>query len=272
MSNIPKKVIKAADKAADALDKLTARHLDRLEAMLQAIQEQMIDLAARISVEHGIILGPQWTMEQLAAIQIDLANTIKAEYRPPIKKNIREFSKAEKIAQRYLTAAGISSTFTRVDKDWLKSLKKQTFVEFSQLGYRAESRLVQAVYEASGAGWTPARLRTEIMGIVSGHKDVKGKPLASYVKAYAQDAVMNHYATVHKIKSDVDKVGSFIYSGTVIATTRPFCQSRAGKVYTRKEIEALNNQTWAGKAPGDVFIRRGGYGCRHHWNPVLISN
>jgi histone H3/H4 len=57
----------------------------------------------------------------------------------------------------------------------------------------------------------------------------------------------------------------FFYVGPVDAKTRPFCLKHVGKVYTRDEIDALDN----GQI-GDVFISGGGYNCRHVFKRVSV--
>jgi hypothetical protein len=38
---------------------------------------------------------------------------------------------------------------------------------------------------------------------------------------------------------------------------------------TEKQIRNIwNSQTWQGKKPGDPFVVRGGYNCRHMFVPV----
>jgi hypothetical protein len=59
------------------------------------------------------------------------------------------------------------------------------------------------------------------------------------------------------------------YSGGIVAESRPFCRQHAGDVLTEAEIRRIwSSQTWAGKQPGDPFVVRGGYNCRHQWIPV----
>ena len=41
------------------------------------------------------------------------------------------------------------------------------------------------------------------------------------------------------------------------------------KTFTEEEINSKWQGSWAGKAPGDPFIVRGGYNCRHHWLPIV---
>lgn len=55
----------------------------------------------------------------------------------------------------------------------------------------------------------------------------------------------------------------FAYMGPVDARMRPFCRARIGKVYTRTEIDAMDN----GQLP-NPFLTAGGYNCRHAWMRV----
>lgn len=55
----------------------------------------------------------------------------------------------------------------------------------------------------------------------------------------------------------------FWYAGPADAIVRPFCRLHLGKVYTRAEIDALDNGQL-----GNVFLTAGGYNCRHLWMPI----
>lgn len=59
-----------------------------------------------------------------------------------------------------------------------------------------------------------------------------------------------------------------IYSGTVMDTTRPWCEKHVNKVFSRAEIEAWKNQDWQGKITVgyDPYLDAGGFQCRHHWS------
>lgn len=59
------------------------------------------------------------------------------------------------------------------------------------------------------------------------------------------------------------------YAGGVVPETRPFCEQMNGRTFTETQIRQIwNTQTWAGKRPGDPFVVRGGYNCRHFLVPV----
>lgn len=59
--------------------------------------------------------------------------------------------------------------------------------------------------------------------------------------------------------------GQFKYTGGLIPTSRPFCTQHNGNIYNETEINRIWSATWQGKAPGDPFVVRGGYNCRHFW-------
>ena len=59
-----------------------------------------------------------------------------------------------------------------------------------------------------------------------------------------------------------------IYSGTVMDTTRPWCENHVNKVFSRDEIDPWKNQSWQGKITigYDPYLDAGGFNCRHHWS------
>ena len=61
----------------------------------------------------------------------------------------------------------------------------------------------------------------------------------------------------------------FTYSGGLIETSRPFCREMLGKSLDIDEIQNIwSSRNWKGKEPGDPFVVRGGYNCRHYWVPI----
>lgn len=60
----------------------------------------------------------------------------------------------------------------------------------------------------------------------------------------------------------------YLYYGNLIRDSRSFCKLRAGKVYTRRQINSWQALSWPGKAPGSIWIQRGGYNCRHFFLPL----
>jgi hypothetical protein len=55
----------------------------------------------------------------------------------------------------------------------------------------------------------------------------------------------------------------YAYVGPVDGIIRPFCLAHVGRVYTKAEIDALDND----QLP-NAFLTGGGYNCRHLWAPI----
>jgi hypothetical protein len=109
-------------------------------------------------------------------------------------------------------------------------------------------------------------------------KFIEGSPqdapfLNRYIKQTTNDAVMTFNAEyIQTIAEDLD-VEHYYYQGTLIADSRPFCVSRAGRYFTTDEVKAWPNlKGWQGRMAGTnsstIFIYRGGYNCRHQLWPV----
>jgi hypothetical protein len=61
-------------------------------------------------------------------------------------------------------------------------------------------------------------------------------------------------------------VQHFLYYGLASNNTRPFCNYHLNKVYTREQIEQMNNGQL-----DPVLIFKGGYNCKHTWLPVDVG-
>ena len=72
-----------------------------------------------------------------------------------------------------------------------------------------------------------------------------------------------------KFRADELGLTSYLYYGSIIKDSRDFCRKHAGKVYTEEQIrEIWANDTGQGRDQGSPFIVRGGYNCRHSWQPI----
>ncbi len=84
---------------------------------------------------------------------------------------------------------------------------------------------------------------------------------------FIRNAQMNYYQSTHIRKAELAGLDEFLYYGNIMATSRAWCIVRAGKVFTREQINAWSGDSWKGKSCAPM-ICRGGYNCRHHWRPV----
>lgn len=97
--------------------------------------------------------------------------------------------------------------------------------------------------------------------------------LKSRLAASVGDAVYttdSAYAIFLMRQRGVDR---FTYMGGTTATSRDFCVKHNNKTYTEREIRTIwRNNSWGGKKPGDPFVTRGGWNCRHYWVPAQGAN
>ena len=123
-----------------------------------------------------------------------------------------------------------------------------------------QNELIQTVVMSAAAGAGIAVLLRQLRPWIKR----AGKSIAN---AWAT-AVQQLESAVLRIRAKAAGIDRFQYVGGTIATTRPFCAKHNGKIYTTKEIDQMWKQTWAGKKPGNAFIVRGGFNCRHFWVAV----
>lgn len=96
-----------------------------------------------------------------------------------------------------------------------------------------------------------------------------GKPgsgmLERYFNTNTFDLFQRLDRSVQNIYAERLGLNYAVYSGTVMDTTRPFCEARVNKVFSRKQIAGWADLQWSGKPKMyDPFMDCGGFNCRHH--------
>lgn len=142
----------------------------------------------------------------------------------------------------------------------VQQLKAQTIDRVIQQINQEQNSVIETVVLAGIAGVVATDL-------VSQTRDLMQKGIAR-IQTQATTGVMQFDTVVTKLRSTEQGVTRWRYVGGVIDTTRPFCASLDGGTFTLEEIQSLWSDTWQGQAPGDPFVVRGGYNCRHFWIPV----
>ena len=106
---------------------------------------------------------------------------------------------------------------------------------------------------------------------LTGIKTKAGTPLSSYASQQIHDSLMGYYSQIEQIKAKDAGIDTYLYYGNLMSSSRAFCITRAGRVFTREQINSWDKQRWKGKKPGSVFVNRGGYNCRHSFMAVRKS-
>ena len=106
--------------------------------------------------------------------------------------------------------------------------------------------------------------------IVQGTKTRDGM-IERYYKQFAYDTFNQTDAAINQHYADSLNLVWFVYEGSLIDTSRPFCRKRAGKVYSTEETERWKcDPELIGKPSGkkcddkyNPLIERGRWNCRH---------
>lgn len=131
---------------------------------------------------------------------------------------------------------------------------------------------IQEVLKANIAGVSDRAMLMETLA-----KFIEGTPeqkpfLERYIKQTTNDSLMVFNREYLQTISEDLGMKHYFYQGTIIGDTRQFCQSRAGKAFTKEEVEKWASMTWDGKMAGTnsttIFSYAGGYNCRHKLWPI----
>ena len=260
--------IKGAASDTKFLGSLAANHEARLLGSIQTLRDNIIGMVNKLdSSSAGKLEGIKVNLKQSQKIHKQMVGQFEKDYNKKVNKMLGDFSQVDKVITRRYKALNESIEFTGIDKVMMDSLKLSTYSQYVQFGEQARNSIASAMYNSVAGGAKMSTLVNTIKGILTGHKDAKGRPMTMYAKGFAQDAVMNYHNQVNIKKGEDAGFTHFLYYGDIIGTSRQFCITRVGKVYNKRQILAWDSLSWKGKA-GPAFSERGGYNCRHHWRPV----
>jgi len=287
---------------ARIIERLGDAHEERLQTALRRLEERVVAIVSAAPTKAGSLFDLEWAIAARTQIQ----SVLEQEYLAEVQAIVDGYDEAVASAQSMLGKYG---AFTEISPDVIRNLKRLSFQGFEAIGNEYLDTLANEIYQNTITGRPVSEsvktLRHAINGIYIESDSVEANRLVDIARngsdaqraeaieklhtLYARDRVGNNlrrYATqmVHDSLMQFDSsivvaagkeagVKKWKYYGSVIMDSREWCRDHAGKSYTEDEIrEMWANNSWAGKAPGDPFIVRGGYNCRHHFRPVFEEN
>ena len=255
--------------------KLTLNHEAQIQRTIADLEAQIIsDIAEHKRLLTSEVFTPE-ILRQKTAISIQLRNDFKKKFQNTFLAKsdslIREYDQIVSEFMKEFGELNIPDKFknlTKVDLEIIKALKKQTFDGFEEVANKYLTEINANVYQNVIAGRSFEDMVRDISGKLTGLEDVAGRPMSSHAGQLAHDSIMQFDAQFVKTKASSAGLTHFRYAGTRITTTREFCKRHIGRVYSEKEIKSIwSNDPEQGRS-GNPFIVRGGYRCRHTWNPV----
>jgi hypothetical protein len=215
-------LITEADKLARIADEMTRQYAVELSRVLRDLERELRTLA--IEAKNGSVSA--------------LARAVRA-------------GRLRKQILTALEAAGYSrlaDTATSFRFDRVLALKQLAQMDVLQQG----EFIAAAVWRTFTRGLFSQRPLNGILDDLATTLDVEQSEARTLY-----DTTVNVFGRqVEAVKSTPSDVYAFM--GPADVKLRPFCRERVGKVYTRQDIDAMDN----GQLP-NVFLTGGGYNCRH---------
>ena len=293
---------KAVDNLEAQHQKLLNDTLRTLEQrVVQAVSKLPVQDGALFNTRLAIEIRPklQQAIEELYLTKAQafindydkIAGTIVATYgKLPIPEEFKQITEADLVTIQQLKKIAFSQ-FENLATEFTNTLAQEVYQStlvgkpitemvqtirdkingiYQQADTKKQKELVNFIQEQKIAGKTNTEdFKTAVDELKQTYgSTVTGANLAVYSSQIVQDALMGFDGQFAKYRADELGLTSYVYYGSVIRDSRDFCVEHANQVFTEEEARALWQQDWQGKSGSDPFLDRGGYNCRHHWQPT----
>lgn len=242
------------------------KSVDTLSNGLTKEIERLVD--KKFSIKAGSISKTTENLKEITRIKIELEKYTAAGL---FTKELKVFEPAFKeIADKILSNY---SSFASVDAKVMANLIKEQSIELVKEQFIAEGVASEVIPELGNIlrasviqGQTIPQTMTAIKELIdsgllpNAAKRITVDGLVTFSREY-----------VGALTKDFDSEW-YLYEGPLRATSRSFCESRAGKYWRKKEVESWASLDWQGKKPGTtkqtIFSLAGGWNCYHILFPV----
>ncbi len=288
----------ANDDYADFLERLTDEHQRRMAGVLQTLEGNITSYVNSAPDTDGKLFDLEWSVQARQEVR----RLMEVDFLSQVQGIIDEYVD---VANRQFAMLSQFGTFTRVAPESIAALQQLSFQGFQAIADQQLDTLATGIYQSTLTGRSKADLIVELRGQINGvyqqsddeearqlvevaqtatgkrqqdavdklhniyARDRLGNNMRRYATQMANDSLAQYSASITKATANEAGVTKFKYYGDVIRDSRQFCRDHVGKTFTEDEINDIWQGSWAGKAPGDPFIVRGGYNCRHHWLPIV---
>ena len=288
-----------------ALDNLEAQHQELLFKTIQRLEREVVSIASELPTRTGELYSTRLAIEIKPRLQQAIEELYLKPVQTFIKDYDKI---AGVIVASYgkLPIPPEFKSITEADLVVIQQLKRLAFTNFQNLGNELANTLAGEVYQSTLVGRSfndmVQTIREKINGIYQFSDNKKAQQLVEYISnnpdgaevdtaidelkqvygrntqgdsfvKYASllvtDSIMGFDGQLAKFRADELGLSSYLYYGSIIKDSRDFCRKHTGKVYTEEQINQIwANDTAQGRDQGSPFIVRGGYNCRHSWQPI----
>lgn len=273
---LPPELERAARESEEALSRMMDLYDRQLFATIQDIEREILRLLRELELgPSGNILKTSANLQRAINAWYAATAFARREIAELSDRWVSQFDSVADFIQRNMEASGIAVSITAVDNQLIGMMRDIAQIDLNSgvnFVYRDLGRELMSETLVGGnfnnlVKTIQAKLSADLLAETI--TLAAGQSLANVSSRIAHDSLMTLYSSLHLKKANDAGIDRFLYFGSLVKDSRPFCIERAMKIYTRAEIQAWNNMSWKGKIPGvDVMIQRGGYNCRHHFHAV----
>lgn len=258
----------------DKQDELINRMDGSLKEVFKELSDQVLSLTDDLSLDPK---DRAKNLRELIKMKKDIADTIvnNEAYQQQVSELLSGFGELADLTNLYIGSV-LDTTVKR--KDLYNAILETNIAVTKDALLGAGIRdnfgnAIQEILKTNIAGTTRrADLRKTLAQFITGTPD-QLPFLQRYIKQTTNDSIMVFNREYMQTISDDLGIGFYRYQGTKIKESRPFCVTRAGKVYTKEEVEKWANLSdWDGRMKGTtkttIFSYCGGYNCRHTLTPI----
>ena len=286
---------------------LSDTHVQRLQGSLQELENLVIAEASKINPKRGTLkLRTTVALEIRPKLKQFIEQTYLTAVQSNISEYDQAAAWLVATFKEYPIPKAFKE-ITELDLTTIQQLKKAAYLPFEDLGSEFVNELAQEVYNSTLTGKPTDQMIADLRGKINGvyqssdneeaqelvdfinnnpdkteqvktaaerlqtiyGRDKLGNNFRRYATQMVQDSLMGFDGQFAKYRADELGLTHYKYSGTTVRDSRDFCRRNVNRVFSEEEIrEIWRSQTWQGKAQGDPFVVRGGYNCRHHWQPT----
>ena len=282
------RITKAQGVFIASLEKKYGREAVRLQRrLLEAIQE---DLLSRLDVTDGKIVNSPKNYRIIYEFDQVWSDYSDTYFSPTIQRFATDALKVTNFSKDYFKAFGGSISLSTkaltqaTENIWLMMGLEQAGkqMKFITGGYLDRLLLASEVRNQVMEYLTDSvTVSTDFKDMLSTLREmIQGKEtdgtLQRYFRSYVYDTFSGVQRAYDNYVAEQAGLNYFVYAGTVIESTREFCEDNLNQVFHRDILDEWETQDWKGKNKDlPVKIALGGYNCRHRLNWIpdeLVSD
>ena len=250
--------------------KLDRKLKEASEQITAAFRESSLDIThtilaplSALDLRNGNIKSTTANLKKIKSTQTLAATTIGSAFQIALAEaaELLRGVKAETLA--FYSAEAVNALTLAQDAALTDAIDVM-LLSLSQYRDSLTTSVVLSLAEAIATTPNLDMVEKRLLGIFFPSSEVGGKSFMTSIELASSEATQMLSAQVHKLIAEANSVSKYLYEGPSDSDNRPFCAERVGKIFSTEEVESWNSLNWAGKKPGNVWLNRGGYNCRHH--------